>query len=966
MRPHAIARLQRRWPRTALAVAIALLPAASHAAELQDVRVGRTAERTRIVLESDQEIRFSLFAVRYPDRFLLDLEGLEDPSRLDALLRRIGSHPYIRSIRILPGAAVTTLELVLDERLEPQIFTLQPQDGFGHRLVLDIFAPGEMPGSALAARPPAARASTAPAAPAPSPTPPPGPRGEPAPATAAPPATARAEPPVAPAAPAAPPAPASPAAAPSLAAEEAGLRAGAAQETWVGVQINGQDRGETVLALQRGGNWLLRAGDLQRWRLRVDATTAVVHAGERYIPLDALRGLSYRLDEATQSLLLEAGPGLFEGTVLGGRATPGLSSPQPAPPGLVLNYDVQAGGTGGDARLDGVLEAFGFGPWGVLGSTWVGRDLADDHELVRLETTFTRDLPERMASLRLGDTISGGGMLGRPVRLGGLQWATNFATQPGFITFPLPGMAGEAVLPSVVELYVNGALRAREEVPPGPFSIQHLPVVTGQGEALLVVRDLLGRERVITQPFHVSATLLRPGLEEYSYEVGAIRENFGLASNDYGRIAAVGTHRHGFRDWLTGEVHAELLEDQQLLAAGATALWRNVGVVQASLARSHGPRGDGSQASLGLERQGRRLSLGLSAEFASADFMQLGLDPERPAPRMTGRAFASLNLGRAGSVGLSYARQDQREGDDLKQAGLSYSAALGRFGFLNVTLLRILGEDPDTLLALNLAIPFGNSRHASVAYQRQDDGGTTQLQLQRNAPPGPGYGYRLAAALGEADRYDAGLVLHNDIGRYFLDVSHAGETAWRASASGGLALLGGSAFLSPPIDSSFAVVQVPGYENVRVYADNQLVARTDARGNALVPNLRAYERNALRIDQADLPLDAQVEALGAEAVPYFRSGVLVPLEVRPSRGAIATLLLEDGSPVPAGTVAKADGIGTGFPVGYDGQVYLSGLSGRQVLHLQWPGGSCSVALDLVDSTEPIAELGAHTCKRGTP
>ena len=63
-------------------------------------------------------------------------------------------------------------------------------------------------------------------------------------------------------------------------------------------------------------------------------------------------------------------------------------------------------------------------------------------------------------------------------------------------------MSGEAVLPSTVDLYVDNELRMRREVPSGPFSIQDLPVMTGQGDARLVVRDILGREQVITQPFY--------------------------------------------------------------------------------------------------------------------------------------------------------------------------------------------------------------------------------------------------------------------------------------------------------------------------------------------------------------------------------------------------------------------------------------------------------------------------------
>ena len=135
------------------------------------------------------------------------------------------------------------------------------------------------------------------------------------------------------------------------------------------------------------------------------------------------------------------------------------------------------------------------------------------------------------------------------------------------------GMSGEAALPSTVDLYVDNALRMSREVPSGPFSIQDLPVTTGQGDARLVVRDILGREQVITQPFYATPRLLRQGLHDYSYELGFVRRNFGTDSNNYGRALAVGSHRLGITEQFTGEIHGELLGHQQTLGLGGVLLW---------------------------------------------------------------------------------------------------------------------------------------------------------------------------------------------------------------------------------------------------------------------------------------------------------------------------------------------------------------------------------------------------------
>ncbi len=117
------------------------------------------------------------------------------------------------------------------------------------------------------------------------------------------------------------------------------------------------------------------------------------------------------------------------------------------------------------------------------------------------------------------------------------------ADGPYFITFPLPTIGGQAALPSTVQLYVNGLLKETQQVPPGPFSIPAMPVVTGPGTATIVVQDMLGREQVISSSFYASSDLLKSGLDDYSFSAGKLRDNYGVDSNDYGPSAATGTFR---------------------------------------------------------------------------------------------------------------------------------------------------------------------------------------------------------------------------------------------------------------------------------------------------------------------------------------------------------------------------------------------------------------------------------------
>ncbi len=738
----------------------------------------------------------------------------------------------------------------------------------------------------------------------------------------------------------------------------------AADEVFLAVLINQQPQG--IVFLMRSDDRLFAgAQDLRRWRLRLPVTAPLTLDGEDFYALDALAGLSYAFDESSQALMVQAPPGLFDATLLKGTVTD-FSAPTPASPGGFLNYEVSAHHAQGRTKTSGLLELGGFGGWGAAQTHILARDLDGHASAIRLDTTWTRDQPMQLASLRFGDAISGTSSWGGAVRFGGVQWATNFSTQPGFISFPLPGMSGEAALPSTVDLYVDNALRMSREVPSGPFSIQDLPVTTGQGDARLVVRDILGREQVITQPFYATPRLLQQGLQDYSYELGFVRRNFGTDSNNYGRALAVGTHRLGITEQFTGEIHGELLGHQQTVGLGGVLLWPVAGVLSGSLAVSHGEKGVGGLLELGFQRQGRYFSFGANTQLASQRFAKLGLQPEQLAPRQISRVFVNLATSDYGSFTANYTQQAFRDRQENKILAASYTRKVGGLGNLSASVTRLLSGDAKTTFNLNLSVPLGNRTNASISASAQPGREQARLQVSRGMPAGSGFGYRLVTGVGDSDYRQAGVSAQNEVGSYTLVADQSsGQTAFRGSASGGVAFLGGSAFLSRRITDSFAVVQVPDYSGVGIYADNQLVARTDANGNALLPRLRPYQKNTVGIEQADLPLDAKIDAVQLDAVPYFRSGLLLKFPVKRSRGALLTVVLENGEPLPAGAQAQIIGDNVEdnevFPVGLRGEVYLTGLAVNNRLRVTWLEQSCEFLLPFPESTDPLPHLGTYIC-----
>jgi len=743
----------------------------------------------------------------------------------------------------------------------------------------------------------------------------------------------------------------------------------AADEILLDVFIN-QQRKDTVMLLRSKGRLFAGGEDLRRWRVRLPETNPLTHYGEDFYALDALEALTYRLDESTQTLAMQVPPGLFDATRLMGEETR-FSAPALASLGGFLNYDVTANHAQGQTNTNGLLELGGFGSWGTAQTSILALDLNGQASAIRLDTTWTRDQPMQLNSFRFGDATSGTSSWGGAVHFGGAQWATNFSTQPSLISFPLPGISGEAALPSTVDLYVDSALRMRRQVPSGPFSIQDLPVPSGQGDARIVVRDMLGREQIITQPFNTNSQLLKQGLHNYSYEVGFVRRNFGIDSNNYGRLVAVGTHRLGLTEQFTGEVHGEFLGNQQTLGLGGVLTLPSAGVLSGSFAASHSDKGMGGLLGLGFRRQSRSFSFGVNTQIASQRFVKLGMQPEALAPRHISQAFVNLSTTDYGAFSARYTQQAFYDQEDKTIVSGSYARKIGSLGNLSMSMMRFLSGNAETVVSLNFSMLLGNRTNANISTTAKPGREQAQLQLGRSVPAGNGVGYRLVARAGDSDARQAELNMQNQVGNYSLGASQTnGQAAFHGSANGGIAFLGGSAFLSRRITDSFAVVKVPGYSGVGIYADNQLVARTDTNGSALLPRLRPYQKNTVRIEQADLPMDAQIDAVQLDAVPYFRSGLLLKFPVKRSRGALLTVVLENGEALPAGALAQIirDNVEQNevFPTGLRGELYLTGLAASNRLRVTLLEQSCEFMLPFPESTEPLPYLGTYTCTRVAP
>jgi len=752
---------------------------------------------------------------------------------------------------------------------------------------------------------------------------------------------------------------------------------------------------EVFINSTKGGVWTLleRNGILyapedafEEWRLnRRPSAQDIDFQGQRWYALSAIPGFEARLNFAEQSVDLIFSPAAFNAVRLTQESAmrPPLS---PAVPAFFANYDLNyltsrnrdSIGNTTVARDLGALTELGFsGQWGLLTSSYVGRNLVSQDPTLkaswrRLETTYTRNFLESNSTLRLGDSSTRTGISGRSVYFGGVQFAKNFSLQPGFVTQPIPTVTGLSAAPSTVELYVNDALRQTSKVPSGPFSIDNFPALTGAGEARVVVRDILGRETVITQPFFSNANLLEENLSDWSFEAGAIRNQLGTENADYGPRFVSGLWRQGLTKSITVEANGEWSRPLARVGAGASyeLPFQMLGQTAVSFSRSD-TAGRGHNWMVGIERTGLRHGVSLSAEGASRGYRQLGIDTASPLPRLQTTASYSYSTDKFGAFNLSYAGFDNYDTGKLDTYTINYTMRLGAHSALTLSATRLSGITSGTSVGATLIVPLEN--RITLASGVTSRSGTTEgyVNASRALSAETGWGWRTALGRrAEGEYTEGGAYYQGSKGLFSADVSAAqNQQNLRLGLVGGMVMAEGRVFGTRRVQDSFAIVEVPGYADVGVGFQGSTLTRTDKDGVALLPRLLPFQRNSVRLDPTELPISAELDSIEQEAVPALRGGVKITFPVRSGRGALIRIVLDNGEPAPAGAEVELIGDKKEFFVARRGEAFVTGLQASNRLRLKWNGTSCTFNVelppgsleDIPGSLEDIPRVGPVHC-----
>ncbi|WP_442782576.1 fimbria/pilus outer membrane usher protein [Collimonas fungivorans] len=740
------------------------------------------------------------------------------------------------------------------------------------------------------------------------------------------------------------------------------------QEIILAVTVNDRKLTDATLIVRTAADGIIVPVQLlNEARLRLPDVAAISSHQQSYYPLAALPGVRAEIEASTQTLNIHAAPGAFTDSAFNlGEHQPLLL--QAAETGAFLNYDVNyAKGQGqgqNQTNLSGLAELGVFSGGGIYTSRFVGQDLTGQRSLFRLDSQYTRDFPLQQATLVVGDSITGGSALSRQVYFGGLQWRTKFSTIPGYQAIPLPAFSGTAAAPSVVDIYVDNILRLKQPVDTGPFTINNLPVYAGQGNVQMVVHDVLGRQQVYTQGYITSAQLLRQGSKDVSYEVGALRDNFGSKDSDYGRVFSSATVRYGVSNSSTVEGHGEIMRGRESLAVGGAVAVGDIGLLSGGVAASNSERGNDTQQYLQFDRQGSIYALTLRAQTAGPRFWQLGLPDDILAPAQQIQAQANVSLGERTNAAIGYLSQVNRGQDNVRaiNAGLNFN--LRQNGSISIGLLKSLTQDRQLSANLVWVMPLEHQSFLQVVASGQQGSKYFSTEYQQTAPQEGGWGYRARKALFDNGGEDIGANYIGTTGEYMLNANRVdGQNNLQLEARGGIALLGGHVRATRWLDQSFAMVEVPVEQPIDIYANNIKVGQTDKYGVGFVPRLVPYESNTVALDDAGLPLSMTLDLAHKSVTPGYRTGSLLKFSAQQNRSATLVLVDEDNKSLATGTRVYVNRDTTAQEVALRGQVFIPEIDypAEVVVRDGGSGIRCRFQIETPPQAAVMPVLGPYVC-----
>lgn len=605
----------------------------------------------------------------------------------------------------------------------------------------------------------------------------------------------------------------------------------------------------------------------------------------------------------------------------------------------VVNYSLSGTHSSGDS---GYQYFRAFSETGLNIDDWIVRSRQDFYSqggktLFSQGNTYVQHaLPRFRATLQAGQ-ISPASSLFSVGTLQGVQVFPESAlrqTSASGVTF-----SGIATTQSRIEVRQLGTLILMTQVPPGPYTLSDIPIVSSNADLEVQVISLGGQRQQFVVPAASFGAVRNTTANGLSIAMGKYQTYGGADSQAPWVVTASNGWALGTRSsFNTGALFS--MPYSALAATFDTTPFDNLNGsigLRSSLAKVHGAQLAGHQVAATLSVSPvDRLSVNLSATWQTNQYRDLAQTLQRSnrdvnldSASQTYTASVSWFQQMLGGLSATYtsSRGTAIEGS-RNRAMLSWSRAFGRTS-LTFSAARDLSSSsrrrmPDQYF-LTVSIPLGRS---SVSVYGTQSGNSNSIGASYSDTISQQLGYSVSSSIanpGRATSSSASVYAVPRYARVNVSVNRDSQqnlsTSWEVQGAA-VASRSGVTFSPYGVSDTFGIAKVGNLAGVEIQTPTGPVW-TDMWGNAVIPSLPAYSESSVEINTTSLPRNANLPN-GIQSMKPARGSVqIVDFRLRQVQRYLLDAVTEADHQPLAERSPVLDGKGAFVTmVGKHGQVFL--------------------------------------------
>lgn len=669
------------------------------------------------------------------------------------------------------------------------------------------------------------------------------------------------------------------------------------------VHLNHVPKGVYFVYYTDQGSFLLSEQDYAELGLPTFGKRTVEHEGEDYVSLEGQPYLTVSFDDVDLVLEIDVSPAILPMTRIDFANPRERMTRYPLDRSLIVNYGVSHFGTGGQPL--GALKlpheiAARQGRWLFLSSSdaYVGRG----DNWVRYLSAFLWQHRDKLLSAFVGDAYTTPGSLSSQVLIGGAGVTKSYDIDPYYVSYPGAQFSGDVLYPTQAEIYVDGALIRRQELPPGPFVMQNLSRFEGAGDVSVVLIDDEGNETLMERSFYQTTTLLKEDLHDFSYNVGFLRQGYGLQDFAYDTPVFSAFHRYGVNDAITvgcaaeGAPHLLQVSPGILFRTGLAGAWelgvaQSVGRATPEVTSPDAERlyVDGYTGTAGVVEYAYRrnfVSTGFRVRAFTEEYATLGTQLD-DRPELDAQVRGSVGFGKGGALSLSALRQRTWAGNDEDRLEAFYSLRI-RPGLSLSSSLSFSWADEDEVSGqlTMLYYPRSNDVNSTATYRRGSDDQRLSLGARTPRPIGEGVSYGADFDWEQTLGQDSWTLepegqWNSPWGAFegrlglTLDDNARLVPSYQVEARGAMVWMGPRPHFGRPVDDGFALVKVSDVGGVGVTRNAIDMGQTNRNGVAFIPEMSSNYDNQVGVDDEDVPLEYAMGSVMEYVSPPPHGGACV-------------------------------------------------------------------------------------------